>query len=260
MSARNYMRSGEKRYFFASAPHVIGAADRHLGGDTKGFPHRQVTASYYMAEQRDRLDPSPQKRPSQRQPVSEEQVRSRFLHFDVEVDLGKALLGGLLATLVSIAGTYVVGQASGSEWLRLVEAMLPSARFLCVAVMTASATILALMLTALGVSRQAPSPLRTSHYKRVEQIALLDTATFVLSTLLLLALTIPIGQQTTPLSSEWYMTAYYAILILSSLLGGMLVSVVLMLYGTIRDLIEVIGLERKDSPILFSEDDSSGED
>lgn len=55
------------------------------------------------------------------------------------------------------------------------------------------------------------------------------------------------------------MAAYYAILILSSLLGGMLVSVVLMLYGTIRDLIEVIGLEREDNPILFSEDDSSGE-
>lgn len=70
----------------------------------------------------------------------------------------------------------------------------------------------------------------------------------------------PIGEQTTPLSSEWYLIAYYAILILSSLLGGMLVSVVLMLYGTIRDLIEVIGLEREDSPILFPEEDSGDKD
>lgn len=203
-----------------------------------------------MEESRRDRDPAPQH--ELRQQDREKRIRTRLLHLDVEVDLRKAILGGLVAAVVSIAGSTMVGQVSGGEGRLLVEAMLPSTRFLCIAVMTASATILALMLTALGLSRNAPTPLRSSHYKRVEQIALFDSATFVLATLLLLILTIPIGESTT-LPGEWYTIAYYVVLVLSSLLGGMLISVILMIYGTIRDLVEAIGLEKEDSPLLVSE-------
>lgn len=176
---------------------------------------------------------------------------------DIAVDLRKALLGGLLAALVSIAGSEAVGQISGAQALPLVEAMLPSVRFLCISGMTASATILALMLTVLGISRQAP--LRSSHYRRVRQLALLDTIAFVFSTLLMLGLTIPLEQPET-LSLRWYGTAYYGILVSSSLLGGLLISVVLMIYGTIFDLVEVIGLERKDSPVLLPDEEKEKTD
>lgn len=203
-----------------------------------------------MAEPRRDRDPTPHSQ--LREQGAEKKVHTRLLHVDVEVDLRKALLGGLIAAVVSITGSVMVGHISGSEGLRLVEAMLPSVRFLCIAVMTASATILALMLTVLGLSRNAPSPLRSSHYKRVEQVALLDSITFVLATLLLLMLTIPIGESVA-FSAEWYTTMYYVLLVVSSLLGGMLISVVLMIYGTVRDLVEAIGLEREDSSVLLSE-------
>lgn len=199
-----------------------------------------------------RRDQAPAPQHELREQDREKRIRTRLLHLDVEVDLRKALLGGFVAAVVSISGSAVVGQVSGGEGRMLVEAMLPSTRFLCIAVMTASATILALMFTALGLSRNAPTPLRSSHYKRVEQIALFDSATFVLATLLLLVLTIPLGESVA-LSGEWYTAAYYVILVFSSLLGGMLISVVLMIYGTIRDLVEAIGLEREDSPLLMPE-------
>lgn len=174
---------------------------------------------------------------------------------DIKVDLRKALLGGALAALVAIAGSWAVGQLHGAKGLVLLEAMLPTTRFLCSAVMTATATILALMLTLLGLSTDVSNQIHSAHYERVRQIALIDTVTFAAATLFLLILNIPL-EETENLASGWYDTAYYTVLVVSSLLGGMLISVVLMLYDAVRDLIYVLGLNKEDHPIVEGESTS----
>lgn len=167
---------------------------------------------------------------------------------DIAVDLRKALLGGALAVLIAIAGSTVVGNLYGAEGRFLLEAMLPTTRFLCSAMMTATATILALMLTILSLSSSSSNQIHSSHYKRIQQIALLDMLAFVGATFLLLVLNIPL-EESDSISTEWYNTSYYVILIYSSVLGGMLISIVMMLHAAIRDMISVVGLQNEEHPL-----------
>ncbi len=171
---------------------------------------------------------------------------------DIAVDLRKALLGGALAVLIAIVGSTLVGNLYGAEGRLLLEAMLPTTRFLCSAMMTATATILALMLTILSLSSSSSNQIHASHYKRIQQIALLDMLAFVGATFLLLVLNIPL-EESDSLSTEWYNTSYYVILVSSSVLGGMLIAIVMMLHAAIRDMISVVGLQNEDHPLYQEE-------
>lgn len=167
---------------------------------------------------------------------------------DIAVDLRKAVLGGALAVVVAVVGSTVVGNLYGAEGRLLLEAMLPTTRFLCSAMMTATATILALMMTILSLSNSLANHLHSSHYKRVQQIALLDRIAFVGATLLLLVLNIPL-EESDSISTGWYSTTYYVVLIISSVLGGLLIAIVMMLHATIRDMISVVGLQNEGHPL-----------
>lgn len=174
---------------------------------------------------------------------------------DLQVDLRKALFGGALAVLVTSAGTLMVGRLHGADGLLLLEAMLPTTRFLCSSMMTATATILALMLTLLSLSTNASNSVHRAHYKRVRQIALLDMAAFIGATLFLLVLNVPL-EESDSVSIHWYDTAYYVVLAVSSLLGGMLISIILMLYAAIRDMISIFGLGEESHPMYQAESES----
>jgi hypothetical protein len=71
---------------------------------------------------------------------------------------------------------------------------------------------------------------------------------FVGATFLLLVLNIPL-EESDSISSDWYNTSYYVILIYSSALGGMLISIVMMLHAAIRDMISVVGLQNEEHPL-----------
>lgn len=193
-------------------------------------------------------DPEPTESPRQNELLPENEIA---------VDMRKPLLGGVLAVFISLAGAWMVGRLHGAEGLLLLQAMLPTTRFLCSSVMTATATILALMLTLLGLSTSAASQIHPSHYKRVQQIALLDMIAFVGATLFLLALNIPV-EESDSLTTDWYNYAYYSVLVYSSVLGGVLISIVLMLYAAIRDMISVVALQREDHPLYQGAPESSG--
>lgn len=171
---------------------------------------------------------------------------------EVKVDLRKAILGGVIAALVSAVGSWAVGNVHGSEGLVLLEAMLPTTRFLCSSVMTASATVLALMLTLLSLSTGSSNRFDASHYQRVRQIALIDAIAFVAATVFLLVLNIPL-EESDNIATAWYSTAYYVVLGASSLLGGLLVAAILMLYDAVRDMIQVVGIKGQDHPLVKAE-------
>jgi len=161
---------------------------------------------------------------------------------ELKVDLRKAIAGGAIAAIVSAAGSWVVGSVHGSQGLVLLEAMLPTTRFLCSSVMTASATVLALMLTLLGLSTGSSDRFKASHYQRVQQIALIVAIAFVAATVFLLVLNIPL-EESDNIAAAWYSTAYYVVLVASSLLGGLLVAAILMLYDAVRDMIQIVGID-----------------
>ncbi len=161
----------------------------------------------------------------------------------------RVLVGGVLTGIIVLAGGYAVGRVSGYEARVLLEAMLLTTRYFCSAVMTATASILALMLTLLGLSQGVSVTLTPSHYIQVRRIALVDSVAFVIATLLLLLISVP-----DKVPPSWFTTLYYVVLGISSVLGGLLISTVLMLYDTVKDVIHVVGLDEKPSYMVIEEE------
>lgn len=175
----------------------------------------------------------------------------------LRADIRVAIGGGLVATVVMSALVLAVGNLSAVEAVRLLEASLPTTRFLCSSVMAASATTLALMLTLLSLSTGIDGEIKGTHYERIRQIALVDVVAFIGATLLLVALVVPIGEAS-EIPARWYDTLYYASALMASVLGGMLVSVMLLLYAAVRDLISVFG--PGDENALLAERDAAREE
>lgn len=170
----------------------------------------------------------------------------------IKVDVRRALAGGVLAAVVTAGGGWAVGHLSNAEARLLMETALPSMRQLASTVILASSTILALMLTLLGISSGASSKLKSAHYQRVRQIAFFDAAVFVMAMVVYLVLNVPIVKSE-KVTGTWYQAIYYASLGMSSVLGGALISIVLLIYNTVRDVIMVVGLDRSDHALVEEE-------
>lgn len=165
---------------------------------------------------------------------------------NVKIDASRAAIGGILSAVVALGGAWLVGEASGAEAHMLLETTLPSTRSFCGTITLALGNILALMLTLLSLSASTDINLRWTHYQRVKQVAWVVTVVLVASVLLYLLLNIPLSEADKPQESPgpWFARIYYATLVISSLLAGALISIALMLYNTVRDVIHVLGPEK----------------
>lgn len=178
--------------------------------------------------------------------ISEQQRET--LHSDAR----RAVLGGLLAALTIMGASWMIGQITGSEARYLLETVLPSVRAFSGTMMLALITVLALMLTLLGLSTSTETNLKWVHYQRIKQIAFVDMISFIVAVLFYLLLNVPI-QETDSGTLEWFYFLYYAVLIISSLLAGAVITVVLMLYNTVRNIIEAIG-PKKESQVITADE------
>jgi hypothetical protein len=152
----------------------------------------------------------------------------------------KALIGGIIAGSIALGGQWLVGQIySGWEARRLLESVISSALFFGSSIVTAAATILALMLTMLGLTHQSESEFDPVFYKRIERISLLSTISLVGGVLLLQFLSIPL-QESDEVPAYWYKIIYYILIVSIAGLAGLVVGIVLMLFNSIRSLIKVI--------------------
>ena len=176
----------------------------------------------------------------------------------IRVDLKRALFGGALAAAVMGFGVWLTNSASGIALDGLLRELVPNARSFAGTVVLASATILALMLTLLGTSASSDSRLKAAHYIRIRQVALGDTIVFVSAMTLDLLLNIPLSESS-EIGSTMQHVVYYGTLGLTSLLGGALVAIVLMIYNTVTDMIEVLALHKEDHP-LYADDDADDDD
>ena len=172
---------------------------------------------------------------------SEQQQEEKDYPFLAQRDLKRALAGGATGMIVAFSVMFAVGQVSSAEAANLLRGSLPTARFLASAIMTASATILALMLTLISVGHNAESDIKDYHYHRVKQIALLDVVAFVIATIFLLLLIVPV-EDSENIPSGLFDVIYYVMIGVSSILGGLLIAVMLVLYSTVRDFIDKVGM------------------
>lgn len=150
-----------------------------------------------------------------------------------------AIVFGSLTAITIIGGSMLVRVASGSRALYLLESIFPTTRFLGSAVMTASATILALMVTLLSLGRQTKRELDGVTLRRIKQIALLGTISFVMAVIFLSLHSIPLSDIDFA-DSRIIQFLYYATMAYAGALGGVLVAVIFLLYFAVRDMIYAV--------------------
>lgn len=168
-------------------------------------------------------------------------------------DNRKAIYGGIIATLITGLGVFLLGQLSGSEAKELIESSHSGLSMLCNTITLASATILTLLLTLLGISTGTKSKLKSEHYHQVLDIAKLDTVLIISALVMFQLFNIQITEADN-VRLNWYSTIYWASLCCTSILSGMMITVVLMLYTTITTIIHIVGL-KNDHRLITDEDD-----
>ena len=152
----------------------------------------------------------------------------------------RAVYGGVSAAAVAFVGQWLIGRVyTGYEARQLLESMSSSALYFGSAIVTASATILALMLTILSLTSQSDEDFDQVFFLRVERIAKLATAALMGGILLLLFLSIPI-KESDNVPGSWFTTIYYALIFILAALAGLLITIVLMLLNAISSLIEMV--------------------
>ena len=164
----------------------------------------------------------------------------------------KAFYGGIFSTIFLGFSVFVLGSVSGYEAKQLIKGSLPGLNMLCNTIVLASATILALLLTLLGISTGTKSKLKNAHYKQVMSIATFDTILFIGALILFQLFNIPVTEADN-IPTSWFDFIYWSILIFSSILSGMMITVILMLYSTVSNIIHIVGLG-DDHPLISKDE------
>ena len=148
-----------------------------------------------------------------------------------------APLSAAAVLAVGVGGHFASGSIySGLEAREMIDALSQPALYLGSAIAASAATTMALMLTLLGMVRRADTDFAPSMYKRVYRISLLGAWLLGGAVVMLLLMTMPIGEFD-ELPEIWYPTLYKVLYWWVVILSALLVTMVTMLFSTIRDLI-----------------------
>ena len=131
-----------------------------------------------------------------------------------------------------------------NELLDLLSSIRDASLYFAAAVSTASATILALMLTLLSMTHQASIEFDRSTYRGIQLIGFVSTVTFIISIILLLCLSFPIGEFSS-IPNHWYRILYYIITALNGAMSGLMIYGVLILFEIIRGIIHKIAPDKR---------------
>ncbi len=167
-------------------------------------------------------------------------------------ELRWALSGGALVAIFGFGMMAVAGGISSFEARNLLDAALPTIRFLASTLVAASTTILALMLALIGITASHDANFKPGFFKRIRQISTLCILLLAGSALLLLFLTVPIDEAEG--IQRRYEIVYYLVLAGAASSTGMLVTVMLMLRYAVEGVIDVL-TPGAVSPFVVNEED-----
>jgi len=163
-----------------------------------------------------------------------------------------AILGGIIGGVVIFVGTILLGEISSYEAKVLIEKSISGLNTLCNTVVLASATILALMLTLLGVGLRSNLKFNKIYYQHILHVAKLDTIVIISGLVFFLIFNLPVAESEN-LPANWHKILYYTAIALSGILSGTFIVVVIMLYNTIKNIILIEGIGVQDHPLLAKE-------
>lgn len=150
------------------------------------------------------------------------------------------LTGSVMTGVVVLLSRFALGRYySDIEAGQLLDAMTESALFLNAAITTGSATIIALMLTLLGLTRHVHDHFQRAFHDRVRTIAWLATVALLGALIVLVTMTIPVVESEA-ISTSWYRGLWWTFSGAIALVSGLFVSVVLTLLVTIIGAVDVL--------------------
>ncbi len=147
-----------------------------------------------------------------------------------------AVIGGLGTLAVATLAYLAIGQIySDAKAVDLIGQLARSATSFGSAIATSSATTLALMLTAIGMANRADATFDARFYVNVYRIAVISTITLAGSVVLLLVLTLPVGEF--HVGPHWFIWLYRLLFALVAVLSSLLVAMVLLVFAAVRAVI-----------------------
>lgn len=127
-----------------------------------------------------------------------------------------------------------IGHVYGAaEAITLIDALSRAGLYLGSAIATASATIIALMLTMIGMIRRMDEDFDAVAYQNIVQIARLATASLLISLVLLMAFSLPTGEFD-QMPAQWFETLYEIMFLLTVIMVGLSAATVILIYTTLH--------------------------
>jgi hypothetical protein len=146
-----------------------------------------------------------------------------------------AAVGGLVTASFLFVVIIGVGRIHSFQARGLIEAVLPTARFLGSTVIGAAVTVLALLLTLIGLSLDSREKFSTRLYDRAISITRMAVVCIIMGVGVLLAVSVPVVEVEE--ISELYAGLYYGLSAAIAVLGGLVTTMGLMIGATLRGLI-----------------------
>ncbi len=158
-----------------------------------------------------------------------------------------AAIAGVVVGGVVIGSQFLIGTVySGAQAREMVLAMAGPVGTLATAILSGSAAILALMLTMLSLSRKLNQQLSGPFYVRIRRIALIIIFDMVAAIALMLLLSTPIqeaSRQAEQAGEVQVKMTYYALVSMTSIVAGLFVTVIVMLYNAVEAVIQAVAPE-----------------
>lgn len=155
-----------------------------------------------------------------------------------------ATVGGIIGLACAVFVFFALQRIFQElPFYQLIDAMHGTSTTLCFAGISASSTIMPLMLTIFSFARHGEVDFNPRFYARIKHIALLCCAAFIAGLFTLTVLSAPIGDMT-QVSMEWYRVLYYIIVFGLSSMVGLLVAILILLYYAILHIVDQLNPHR----------------
>lgn len=133
------------------------------------------------------------------------------------------LLAGSI--IFATGGVYGIGEGEARE---IIDTLQSSSLYYGAAIMTSSATILALMITMLSLTNSSEKDFEDEVYTNLKAIALLCVLSFIGGVALLFFISFPV-KELDKINNDYIIYFFYAITAWNGLLAGHMISVILIL-------------------------------
>lgn len=154
----------------------------------------------------------------------------------MHLSIRRPVLGGIVFAFATGISIFTFGEITGLQARTLLLNSVSGLIALCYMIVIGSIYILVIILHLISLRLQKDGEPKIRHYLLLLTISRIATLLIIFAVIVLLLLNIPFTE-ITAIPDALYLEIYYAILVIASILGGGFISVITMIYQTIKRII-----------------------